>query len=61
MAAHRRLGSLHENGLLSVTGRTDIIITSGGKNITPDNLENNLNQSPFISPAVMHATARRTP
>lgn len=60
MAAHRRLGSLHENGFLSITGRTGIIVTSGVKNITLENLENDLKQSPFISPAVMHATARRT-
>jgi long-chain acyl-CoA synthetase len=54
------LGSLHENAFLSITDRKDIIITSGARTSTPENLENDLKQSPFISQAVMHATARRT-
>jgi long-subunit acyl-CoA synthetase (AMP-forming) len=44
---------------LSITGRKkDIIITAGGKNITPENLENDLKQSPFISQAVMYGDCR---
>ena len=39
------LGSLDEDGYLSITGRKkDIIITAGGKNLTPANLENDLKQ-----------------
>jgi long-chain acyl-CoA synthetase len=53
------LGSLDEDGYLSITGRKkDIIITAGGKNLTPANLENDLKQSPFISQAVMHGDRR---
>ena len=39
------LGSLDEDGYLTITGRKkDIIITAGGKNLTPANLENDLKQ-----------------
>jgi long-chain acyl-CoA synthetase len=48
------LGSLDEDGFLFITGRKkDIIITAGGKNITPANLENGLKQSQWISQAVV--------
>ena len=40
------LGSIDEDGYLSITGRKkDIIITAGGKNLTPANIENDLKQS----------------
>jgi len=56
------LGSLDGDGFLSITGRKkDIIITAGGKNITPENLENDLKQSPFISQAVMYGDRRPYP
>ena len=56
------LGSVDEDGYLSITGRKkDIIITSGGKNLTPANLENDLKQSPWISQAVMHGDRRPFP
>ena len=56
------LGSVDEEGYLSITGRKkDIIITAGGKNITPANLENDLKQSPWISQAVMHGDRRPFP
>jgi long-chain acyl-CoA synthetase len=48
------LGHLDEDGYLYITGRKkDIIITAGGKNITPANLENGLKQSRWISQAVV--------
>jgi long-chain acyl-CoA synthetase len=48
------LGRLDEDGFLYITGRKkDIIITAGGKNITPANLENGLKQSRWISHAVV--------
>jgi long-chain acyl-CoA synthetase len=47
------LGRL-EDGFLFITGRKkDIIITAGGKNITPANLENGLKQNRWISQAVV--------
>jgi long-chain acyl-CoA synthetase len=56
------LGSLDEDGFLSITGRKkDIIITAGGKNITPANLENDLKQSRWISQAVMYGDRRPYP
>ncbi len=56
------LGSLDEDGYLSITGRKkDIIITAGGKNLTPANLENDLKQCRWISQAVMHGDQRPFP
>lgn len=56
------VGRLDEDGFLFITGRKkDIIITAGGKNITPANLENDLKQTRYISQAVMHGDRRPFP
>jgi long-chain acyl-CoA synthetase len=56
------LGELDEDGHLRITGRKkDIIITAGGKNLTPANLENDLKQSRYISQAVMYGDRRPYP
>src|SRR5213079_528180 len=48
------LGYFDEDGVLCINGRKkDIIITAGGKNITPANLENGLKQNRWISQAVV--------
>jgi long-chain acyl-CoA synthetase len=53
------LGSIDEDGFVTITGRKkDIIITAGGKNITPANLENDLRQSPWISQAIVDGDRR---
>ncbi len=44
------LGTLDEDGYLTITGRKkDIIITSGGKNVTPAPLEDWLRAHPLVS------------
>jgi long-chain acyl-CoA synthetase len=49
------LGVLDTDGFLTITGRKkDIIITAGGKNIAPANLENDLRQTRWISYAVLY-------
>ncbi len=56
------IGTIDDDGYLSITGRKkDIIITAGGKNLTPSNIENELKQSRFISQAVMHGDRRPYP
>jgi long-chain acyl-CoA synthetase len=56
------LGELDDEGYLKITGRKkDIIITAGGKNLTPANLENDLKQCRFISQAVMFGDRKPYP
>ncbi len=56
------IGELDDEGFLKISGRKkDIIITAGGKNLTPANLENDLKQSRFISQAMMHGDRRPFP
>ncbi len=44
------LGLIDDEGYLKITGRIkDIIITAGGKNISPQNIENSLKTSTYIS------------
>jgi long-chain acyl-CoA synthetase len=48
------LGSMDEDGFVYITGRKkDILITAGGKNITPANLENGIKQCRWVSQAVV--------
>lgn len=48
------LGRIDDEGFVFVVDRLkDIIITAGGKNITPSEIENQLKFSPFISDAVV--------
>ena len=54
------VGGLDEEGNLSITDRLkDIIITAGGKNITPSVMENELKFSPYISDAVIIGDKRK--
>jgi long-chain acyl-CoA synthetase len=56
------VGELDEDGFLKITGRKkDIIITAGGKNLTPANIENDLKQAGFISQAVMYGDRKPYP
>jgi long-chain acyl-CoA synthetase len=54
------VGELDDEGNLSITDRLkDIIITAGGKNVTPSVMENELKFSPYISDAVIIGDARK--
>lgn len=54
------VGSIDDNGMLSITDRKkDIIITAGGKNIAPQKIENQLKSSIFINDAVVIGDRRR--
>jgi long-chain acyl-CoA synthetase len=48
------IGEMDSEGFITITGRKkDIIITAGGKNITPANLENEIKQHPLVSQCVV--------
>jgi len=48
------VGEIDANGFLRITDRKkDLIITAGGKNISPQNLENALKASRFVSQAIV--------
>jgi long-chain acyl-CoA synthetase len=48
------LGDLDADGFLTITERKkDILVTAGGKNIAPQNLENALKTSPIVSQALV--------
>jgi long-chain acyl-CoA synthetase len=54
------VGEMDNQGWLRVTDRMkDIIITAGGKNITPSEIENQLKFSPYISDAVVIGDGRK--
>ncbi len=48
------LGQIDAQGFLHITGRKkDIIVTAGGKNIAPKNIEGGLKESPYVVEAVV--------
>jgi long-chain acyl-CoA synthetase len=48
------IGELDEDGFLRITDRKkDILITAGGKNVAPQNLENALKSFPLVSQALV--------
>ncbi|MBU2980250.1 long-chain fatty acid--CoA ligase [Lentibacter algarum] len=54
------VGRIGNDGSLTITGRIkDIIITAGGKNITPAEIESRLKFSPYISDAVVIGDKRK--
>jgi long-chain acyl-CoA synthetase len=48
------VGALDDDGFLTITDRKrDIIVTAGGKNLSPANIENLLKASPYVSQALV--------
>ena len=48
------IASIDEDGFITITDRKkDIIVTAGGKNVAPQNLENDLKASKFVSQAMV--------
>ena len=48
------LGSIDEDGFIHITDRKkDILVTAGGKNVAPQNLENALKTAPIVSQALV--------
>jgi long-chain acyl-CoA synthetase len=54
------VGQLDAEGFLRITDRKkDILVTAGGKNVAPQNLENALKTSPLVSQALVVGDRRR--
>lgn len=54
------LGRFDDEGFLHITGRKkDIIITAGGKNITPKNIESGIKNHPLVHEAVVIGDRRK--
>ncbi|HEU4366903.1 MAG TPA: long-chain fatty acid--CoA ligase [Methylomirabilota bacterium] len=56
------IGRLDEDGFLFITDRKkDLIVTAGGMNLAPQNIENLLKADPFISQVLVHGDRRPYP
>ena len=54
------IGAIDEDGYTRITGRKkEIIITAGGKNLSPEKIENALKMSPYIKEAVAIGDRRK--
>lgn len=54
------VGELDAAGFLTITDRVkDLIITAGGKNVSPSEIENQLKVSPFVKEAIVIGDARK--
>ncbi len=54
------IGEVDRDGYLKITDRKkDIIVTAGGKNVAPQNLENDLKTDPLVSQVMVHGDKRK--
>jgi len=54
------IGVVDQDGYLKITDRKkDIIVTAGGKNVAPQNLENELKTDPLVSQVMVHGDKRK--
>ncbi len=54
------IGEYDDEGFLRITDRKkDIIVTAGGKNVSPQNIENHLKTNVFISQAMVYGDRRK--
>jgi long-chain acyl-CoA synthetase len=56
------IGTIDQEGFLTITDRKkDLIVTAGGMNIAPQNIENLLKADPFISQVMVYGDRRPYP
>ena len=56
------VAEIHDDGSISIVDRKkDIMITAGGKNLTPSLIENRMKASPFIKECIVIADQRKFP